>query len=71
MSFSVALPMLNIIKILFLMTWQLYKYTTGKKKTMKKTIWLSYISITCIPKIETPTNGTEKDLRKKKEKKKV
>lgn len=37
-SFSVALPMLNIIKILFLMTWQLYKYTTGKKKTMKKTI---------------------------------
>ena len=68
-SFGVALPMLNIIKSLFLMTWQLYKHTTGKekKKTMNKTIRLSYISITCIPKIETPTNGTEKDLRKKKE----
>lgn len=43
-------------------------YREKKKKTMNKTIRLSYISITCIPKIETPTNGTEKDLRKKKEK---
>ena len=40
-----------------------------KKKDHEKNNMTIYISIACIPKIETPTNRTEKDLRKKKEKK--
>ena len=59
--------MLNMIKIFLkdgMATLQIhYRKKINERNDHEKTIRLSYLSITCIPGIETPPNGTEKDFR--------